>query len=233
MPRILVVEDDDDIASVVCRGLRAEGFEPVAEVEPSAALTRLTGERFDAAVVDRMLGGDSSSDAGGDLVRAVRGRGLVVPVFLLRALARVSERAEGLAAGADDYVVKPFEMAELVARLRVQLMRRKSDVAGAPAPLRCGGLTWLPERRLAVCATRSVELTEREGALLQQLLSHAGQIVPRRALLEGLWSGQGVTTDNVVDVYIGYLRRKLAPIEDFGVSLHTLRGRGCGLEPVT
>lgn len=233
MPRILVVEDDDDIASILLRGLRAEGFESVAEVEPAAALARLTGEAFDAAVVDRMLGGDSSSDAGGDLVRALRGRGLDIPVVMLSALARISERAEGLAAGADDYVVKPFEVAELVARLRVQLMRRKSGAGGVPAPLRCGGLTWLPERRLAVCADRSVELTEREGALLEQLLAHAGQIVPRRDLMADLWAGQGATTDNVVDVYIGYLRRKLAPTEDFGITLRTLRGRGFVLEPLT
>ncbi|MGB8812311.1 MAG: response regulator transcription factor [Paracoccaceae bacterium] len=222
MTRVLIVEDDEDIASVLCRGLRAEGFSPQATTDPTLALKLLTGGDFDAAIIDRMLGEES----GLDLLRAVRSSGLQIPVIILSALSRVEERAEGLAAGANDYVVKPFELAELVARLRVQQTRNGTS----GRTLRFAGLTLVPDRRLAAGTDRQVTLTEREAEMLAYLIGHAGQVITRNQLFEALWASHGGAAENVVDVYLGYLRRKLAPLGDFGIALRTLRGRGFILE---
>ncbi|MDZ4135151.1 MAG: response regulator transcription factor [Paracoccaceae bacterium] len=222
MTRVLIVEDDEDIASVLCRGLAGESFTPQAATDPAGALVLLREGDFDAAIIDRMLGEDS----GLDLLRLLRGRGVQIPVIMLSALSRVEERAEGLAAGADDYVVKPFELAELVARLRVQLARAR---AGAPLP-GFAGLTLNLEMRLAIGGGRQVQLTEREAEMLAYLIGHAGRVVTRSQLFAALWVSHGGAAENVVDVYIGYLRRKLAPLGDFGIRLRTLRGRGFILE---
>jgi DNA-binding response OmpR family regulator len=222
MTRVMIVEDDEDIASILCRGLLAEGFAPEATADPGAALRLLVAGDFDAAIIDRMLGEDS----GLDLLRALRGRGVQVPVIMLSALSRVEERAEGLATGANDYVVKPFELAELVARLRVQL----ACVGDGDQRLQFGNLTLLRERRMATCPERQVPLTERETDMLAYLIIHAGQVVTRPEIFRALWASHGGAAENVVDVYLGYLRRKLAPLDDFGIALRTLRGRGFILE---
>lgn len=222
MTRVLIVEDDDDIASVLCRGLQAEGFAPEATADPGNAHRLLVAGGFDAAIIDRMLGEDS----GLDLLRAVRGRGVHLPVIMLSALSRVEERAEGLATGANDYVVKPFELSELVARLRVQLAR----AGDGDDRLHFGALTLMRDRRLAACPDRQVVLTERETDMLAYLIHHAGQVVTRPQIFAALWASHGGAAENVVDVYLGYLRRKLAPLEDFGIALRTLRGRGFILE---
>lgn len=222
MTRVLIVEDDDDIAGVLCRGLRAEGFAPQATADPAQALALLTGGGFDAAIVDRML----AEGSGLDLLRQLRGRGLRLPVIMLSAMSRVEERAEGLAGGADDYVVKPFEFAELVARLRVQQARAR---VGSER-LGFAGLTLLLPLRLVAGGGRQVTLTDRESQLLAHFITHAGQVISRRQLVAALWADSGGDSDNIVDVYIGYLRRKLAPLSDFGIALRTLRGRGFILE---
>jgi DNA-binding response OmpR family regulator len=222
MTRVLIVEDDDDIASVLCRGLQAEGFAPEATADPGAAHRMLVAGGFDAAIIDRMLGEDS----GLDLLRALRSRGIHLPVILLSALSRVEERAEGLATGANDYVVKPFELSELIARLRVQLAR----AGDGDGTLNFAGLTLLRDRRLATCPDRQVALTEREAEMLAYLMNHAGQVVPRPQIFNALWASHGGAAENVVDVYLGYLRRKLSPLDDFGIALRTLRGRGFILE---
>lgn len=222
MTRVLIVEDDEDIASVLCRGLRADGFVAQSTSDPAQALIMLTGGGFDAAIVDRMLGEDS----GLELLRGMRGRGVLLPVIMLSALSRVEERAEGLAAGANDYVVKPFELAELVARLRVQQAR----AMGSSGTVSFASLTLLPDQRLAAGPDRKVALTERETEMLAYFIAHARQVVTRSQLFAALWASHGGIAENVVDVYLGYLRRKLAPLADFGIALRTLRGRGFILE---
>jgi DNA-binding response OmpR family regulator len=222
MTRVLIVEDDDDIASVLCRGLEAEGFAPEATADPGNAYRMLVAGGYDATIIDRMLGEDS----GLDLLRALRGRGVQLPVIMLSALSRVEERAEGLATGANDYVVKPFELSELVARLRVQLSR----AGDGDGTLHFARLTLNRDRRLASCPDRHVALTEREAEMLAYLVNHAGQVMTRPQIFTALWASHGGAAENVVDVYLGYLRRKLAPLEDFGIALRTLRGRGFILE---
>lgn len=217
MTRILIVEDDADIASLLQRGFKAEGYDSVWEQTCDDALNRLADEPFDAAIVDMMLG----EERGSHLLGEMRLRGHAIPAIVLSALSRVEDRAEGLDAGARDYVVKPFQLNELIARLRVQLMRAEPR----DAPLQLGGLRYDVASR-SVLGDRRIVLTEREGELLAYLMQRPGQILTRGEIFDTLWAPHGGSTENVVDVYLGYLRRKLPPLSEFGLALRTLRGRG-------
>ncbi|MFT4151839.1 MAG: response regulator transcription factor [Paracoccaceae bacterium] len=216
MARILIVEDDADIASVLSRGLGAAGH-AVAWAE-SADAARAAGDGFDAAIIDMMLGGDS----GAALLAGLRAQGQRMPAIMLSALSRVEDRAEGLEAGAQDYVVKPFQLSELLARLEVQLRRATPRVA----PAQLGRLVYDPAARSVTGADRPVVLTEREGDLLAFLIARQGEVLTRGELFDTLWAPHGGSTENVVDVYLGYLRRKLGNFTPYGLSLRTMRGRG-------
>ncbi len=219
MARILIVEDDPDIASLLARGLGAAGHS-IQWAETAEAGARAATAGFDAAIIDMMLGGDS----GAVLLSGLRAQGNRMPAIILSALSRVEDRAEGLAAGAQDYVVKPFQMSELLARLEVQLRR----AAPREARILLGGLSYDPVGR-SVAATgggRSVVLTEREGELLELLVARAGEVLTRGEIFATLWAPHGGTTENVVDVYLGYLRRKLGNFTPYGLALRTVRGRG-------
>jgi two-component system response regulator PrrA len=213
LTRLLVVEDDPEICSALARGLTLLGYAVETEARADVALDRLTGWEFGAAVVDVMLGADS----GIELVRAVRAAGLHMPIVILSALSDVDHRAAGLEAGADDYIVKPFSLDELAARLKVQ-ERRAAAMRPAAAQLSDA------ERSLS-CPGRSVALTDREYALLSLLAQNANTPLPRAAIFDALWAGDS-SSENVVDVYIGYLRRKLEPASDFGFEITTVRNRG-------
>lgn len=224
-PRILIVEDDEDIASALSRGLAREGYDPVV-AQDIASATNLAGHGCDAAIVDVMLGDQS----GTELVRRLRADGMNAPIIILSALSSVEERASGLEAGADDYVAKPFEFSELVARLKVQERRRLSE---ATEILSLGRLKYDVETREVVGGGRTISLTEREGDLFAHLMRHAGHVVSRGDIFDSLWLGGGGSSENVVDVYIGYLRRKLAPLSNFGVDIRTVRGRGFMLTEIS
>lgn len=217
--RLLVVDDDPEIASALARGLTPHGYDVTTEIRADRALERLTHPGFDAAIVDVMLGADS----GIDLVRHVRAAGAQLPIVMLSALSDVDQRAAGLAAGADDYVVKPFAFDELIARLRVQERRA---AATRPAPARLSA-----ETRKISTETRQETLTDREYALLALLAEQPGTPLPRGAIFDTLWAGDS-RSENVVDVYVGYLRRKLAPVSDFGFEIKTVRHRGFCLDGV-
>jgi DNA-binding response OmpR family regulator len=222
MTRILIVEDDPDIASLLGRGLGAAGYASERAETAEAALACVEAGEVDAAIIDMMLGEDS----GAALLAELRRRGHRMPAVMLSALSSVADRAEGLEAGAQDYIVKPFQMSELVARLEVQL-RRSAPRLG---PMRLGGLTFDGEGRSVTGAGRPVILTEREAALLGYLVERAGAIVTRGEIFDALWAPHGGATENVVDVYLGYLRRKLGNFVPYGLELRTLRGRGFVLE---
>lgn len=224
-PRVLIVEDDEDIASALSRGLAREGYDPVV-AQDIASAADLAGRGCDAAIVDVMLGDQS----GTDLVRRLRADGMSAPIIILSALSGVDERASGLEAGADDYVAKPFEFSELVARLKVQERRR---IAEATETIAVAGMRYDPETREVEGASRSVALTEREGDLLAYLIRNAGHVVSRGDIFDSLWLGGGGSSENVVDVYIGYLRRKLAPLSNFGIDIRTVRGRGFMLTEIS
>ena len=214
---LLVVDDDPEICSALARGLALHGYRVETRNRADSALADLAGHGFAAAVVDVMLGADS----GIDLVRNARAAGADLPIVMLSALSEVEQRAEGLAAGADDYIVKPFSFDELVARLKVQ-QRRVAETRPAPARL-CD-----TERSLS-SASRSVTLTDREYALLSFLSDQVGTPVSRAQIFDALWAGDS-GSENVVDVYIGYLRKKLKPASDFGFEIATVRHRGFCLE---
>lgn len=223
MAHILVVEDDPDIASLLSRGLEAEGHRVDWAETAEAAVGYVERNGCDAAIIDMMLGADS----GATLLTDLRARGNRMPAIMLSALSRVEDRAEGLEAGAQDYVVKPFQLSELLARLEVQLRRAEPRVA----PLVLAGLSYDPVARVVTGAGRPVVMTEREGELLEYLMRRSGEVLTRGAIFDALWAPHGGSTENVVDVYLGYLRRKLANFLPYGLGLRTLRGRGFVLAP--
>ena len=211
--RILIVEDDEDIASALARGMKREGYVPVIAYDAASAL-RQVKDGCEAAIIDVMLGEDN----GIEIVRRLRRDGYDIPIILLSALSSVEDRADGLAAGADDYVAKPFEMAELVTRVKVQEKRRTASRERLPEIN--------SETREVIGAGRSVALTQREFDLLSYLMDRRGKVLSRGEIFDALWLGEGGSSENVVDVYLGYLRRKLSPAETFGIEIKTMRGRG-------
>jgi len=156
------------------------------------------------------------------VVRRMRDQGVDIPVCILSARDDVDDRVAGLQAGADDYLVKPFALAELTARLQALLRRRGSD---APAPLVVGDLVVDPRRHVAARAGRDLDLTRREFELLESFARHAGQVLSRDQLLRQVWGYNFEVETNVVDVFVGYLRRKLEAAGEPRM-LHTVRGVG-------
>ena len=215
--RLLIVDDDPQITSALARGLALHGYDAQTENRADRALQRLREHGFSGAVIDVMLGADS----GLDLVRAARAEGITLPILMLSALSDVEQRAAGLEAGADDYVVKPFSFDELVARLRVQERR-----AGQQRPKQ--SVLDVPSRVLR-CDAGEVTLTERELSVLDLLLRDPGAPCARGFIFDTLWAGEGSGNENVVDVYIGYLRRKLGE-QDFGFEIKTIRNKGFCLD---
>ena len=211
--RILIVEDDEDISSALARGLRREGYAPMVAFETRGAMEQVA-KGCTAAIVDVMLGEEN----GHDLVRRMRREGFDMPVIMLSALSSVDDRASDLASGADDYVAKPFELAELIARVKVQETRRAASAQDYPQIRE--------ETREVVGAGRTVALTQREMDLLSFLMPRAGEVLSRGEIFDALWLNEGGSSENVVDVYLGYLRRKLSPPETFGIEIRTMRGRG-------
>jgi DNA-binding response OmpR family regulator len=218
MAHILVVEDDADIASLLTRGLGAAGHRVDWAETIEAATTHVAENGCDAAIIDMMLGGDS----GAALLTDLRAKGHRMPAIMLSALTRVEDRSEGLEAGAQDYVIKPFQLSELLARLEVQLHRATPRAT----PVVLGRLNYDPATRTVTGAGRPVALTEREGELLVYLAGRPGQVLTRGQLFDTLWAQHGGSTENVVDVYLGYLRRKLGNFLPYGLALRTLRARG-------
>ena len=216
-PKLLIIDDDPKITSALVRGLSLHGYLAEAENRADQGLELLKSGAFSGAIVDVMLGADS----GVELVRDARLAGVAIPILMLSALSDVDHRTAGLEAGADDYVVKPFSFDELVARLQVQEQRVLSQ---RPAPARISA-----QDRTLVIREISIALTEREFDLLTLLNSKAGSPISRGELFDTLWLQEGSRNENVVDVYIGYLRRKLET-GDFGFEIKTIRNQGFCLQ---
>jgi DNA-binding response OmpR family regulator len=216
--RVLVVEDEKKTASFVRKALQAEGFavDVCHNGDDAWAATRTTP--FDAIILDIMLPGRD----GLSLLRQLRERQNTTPVLLLSARGEVNERVEGLNAGADDYLPKPFVIAELVARVRA-LGRRGTD--SKPALLRIGDLTLDTVTREARRGGTLIELTAREYRLLEFLMRSAGRICGRMAILEKVWDYDFDPGSNIVDVNIMRLREKI-DAEFKAKLLHTVRGIG-------
>jgi DNA-binding response OmpR family regulator len=220
--RLLVVEDDAKLVRALRRGLAREGFEVDVAVDGDEALARAGAERYDAMVLDVML----PHRDGFEVLDEVRRQEHRTPVLMLTARAQVSDRIHGLDSGADDYLVKPFDFGELVARLRALARRTPAP----PSFLAAGDLVLDPDVKVAACAGRRVALTPREFALLSCLVRQPGRVVSRSGLLNAVWGDDFDGSPNVVDVYVGYLRRKLEEIDERPL-IRTVRGVGFVLEP--
>jgi DNA-binding response OmpR family regulator len=224
---ILIVEDDADIGSVLRRGFAAESYDVELVGDGDTALAVAAGKPLAAIILDVMLPGRS----GIEVCKALRAAGQTAPIIMLSARSSVSERTEGLLAGADDYLVKPFDFEELLARVKVQEMRRESDGSNQ-RHLIVGPLSLDLETRAVTTSEGSTRLTEREVDLLALLMRHAGEPLARADIFAALWAGHGGASLNVVDVYIGYLRHKLSEaLIDGGRLIVTVRGRGFMFAP--
>ena len=218
--RLLVIEDDRDVAHFLERGLKESGHTVDVAVEGKNGLFLATTERYDALIVDRMLPGVD----GLTIVRTLRASGATTPVLILSALGDVDDRVSGLRAGADDYVVKPFALSEVLARLDALVRRARGD-AREETQLEVGELTLDLLKREARRGGTLSELLPREFRLLEYLMRHAGQVVTRTMLLENVWDYHFDPQTNVIDVHISRLRAKLD--RDFEQPLiHTVRGAG-------
>jgi two-component system response regulator PrrA len=220
---VLVVDDDEAIRTALERALSLEGFVASAVEGGRAALEAVAADPPDVLVLDVVM-----PDVDGVVVaRTLRDQGRELPILILSALDEVSDRVAGLQAGADDYLVKPFAVDELVARLRALLRRRREPVS---VPLRVGDVVVDPARHVARRGDRDLELTRREFELLETLARHAGIVLSRQQLLSQVWGYDFAVDGNVVDVFVGYLRRKLEAEGESRI-LRTVRGVGFVLKP--
>jgi len=216
--RILAVEDEAKMAALIKRVLSTEGH--VVDVAPdgvSATALARSGP-YDVIVLDRML----PDIDGVTLLRLLRTKGIATPVLMLTALGGIDDRVDGLDAGADDYLAKPFAFAELIARVRA-LGRRST--AAPDQRLQAGDLSLDELRHVAQVGDRTVDLSAREYALLGYLILNAGQVLTRRQILEAVWGAEPDASSNVVDLYVHYLRRKLGQLGRTE-RLRTVRGVG-------
>ena len=220
-PMVLVVDDEATVRQALERALSLEGFAVTTASGGNEALAAMA-ERPPAVVVLDVTMPDLD---GVSVVRRLRATGVDTPVCILSARDEVDDRVAGLQAGADDYLVKPFAIAELSARLHALLRRRGAD-DGAPRTV--GDLVVDPRRHVATRAGRELDLTRREFELLETFARHPGQVLSRDQLLELVWGYATVVETNVVDVFVGYLRRKLEGEGEPRI-LHTIRGVGWAL----
>ncbi len=221
--RILLVEDELKMARALRRGLEQEGHSVDMSADGDEALARAVESEYDVIVLDVMLPGRD----GFSVCRELRARGRWAPVLMLTARDAVEDRIRGLDAGADDYLVKPFAFGELLARLRALVRRGASE---RPPVITVGDVALDPAAHTVARDGRLVELSAREFSLLEFLMRHPGEVVSRTRILEQVWDVNYEGFSNVVDVYVGYLRRKLE--QPFGRPLiRTVRGVGYALEP--
>jgi len=223
--RILVVEDDRDVASFIRNGLTQAGCNVDHADNGKDGLFLATTESYDALVVDRMLPGVD----GLTLIRTLRASNNKTPVLILSALGEVDDRVKGLKAGGDDYFVKPFAFSELLARLEALERRAKSGSDAPSTVLKAADLEMDLLRREVRRGGQSIDLQPREFQLLEFLLRHAGQVVTRTMLLEGVWDYHFDPQTNVIDVHVSRLRSKIDRGFDRPL-LHTVRGVGYRLD---
>jgi len=216
--RVLVVEDEPRLARALQRGLNAEGYAVDLAADGLTGLEAARHEGYDAVVLDIMLPGLS----GYRIVRALRAENNWVPVLMLSAKDGEYDQADGLDSGADDYLTKPFSFVVLLAKLRALLRRGAPE---RPAVLTAGALTLDPATRRVSREETEITLTTREFALLEYLMRHRDEVVTKTELLDHVWDAGADTDPNVVEVYVGYLRRKIDQPYN-AKSLQTVRGAG-------
>ena len=219
--RILIVEDDDQLADYIAHGFAEANFTVDRASDGRNGLFHATDSEYDVVILDRMLPGID----GISVLKAIRAAGVATPVICLSALGTTDDRIEGLSAGADDYLGKPFSFAELLAR--VQALQRRGVMAAQPVQsvLHCADLELDRLSRQVRRGARKVPLQPREFRLLEYLMMHSGEVVTRTMLLEAVWDYHFDPGTNVIDVHISRLRRKIDDGE-MQPLLHTVRGAG-------
>ncbi len=218
MAHILIVEDEQRIASFVAKGLRAEGHQPIVATDGPGGLDEALSGRFDLMILDIGLPGMD----GFEVLTQLRAQGSKMPVIVLTARDSVTDTVTALDSGADDYMAKPFRFAELMARLRLRL-RSAADGAGSPKEdeLAVGDIRLDRRTRRVRVAHREVELSAREFVLAEIFMLNPGQVLTREQLLDHVWGYDFDPGSNVVDVYVGYLRKKVG-----SDTIETVRGVG-------
>jgi DNA-binding response OmpR family regulator len=220
--RVLVVEDESSISGFIRQGLTEAGYVVTVEADGRRGLQRALSADIDVILLDIMLPGMN----GLEVLRRVRAAGLTTPILLLTARDEIDDRVAGLDAGADDYLTKPFAFAELLARTRALLRRPPLQ---ADDGVRVGELELDRRLRTVRVGSNSINLSAREFSLLDYLSRHPGQVLTRTQIGEAVWGLDFEHESNVVDVYIGYLRRKLQAGRG-GPAIRTVRGVGYVLE---
>jgi len=216
--RILLIEDDKALSMAIEYRLRKEKLEVVRRADGLSGLEALEESPFDLVLLDRMLPGME----GVELLRRMRGRGDATPVLILTAMDGIGDRVTGLDAGGDDYLVKPFAMDELMARIRA--LARRPPQWTPVAVVTAGDLSLDSEGMVLRCGPAEQELSRREGQLLAFLMRHPGQVLPRSVLMDRVWADAIVEEGNL-DLYIHFLRKKLAEAGS-AVGIRTVRGIG-------
>lgn len=221
MSKILLVEDTDRIASFITKGLQASGFDVTRTSSGEEAVKLLEAVEFDLVILDIGLPGID----GFEVLRRARGQGIETPVIVLTARDSVDNTVASFVGGADDYMGKPFSFDELLARVRVRILK-PSFSEPAPSTLKVGSVTLNLLTRKASRGGVEHELTTREYGILEYLMRHPGQVISREQLLSEVWSFDHDPESNVVDVYVRYLRQKLG--DDV---IQTVRGVGYRIQP--
>ncbi|WP_235738931.1 response regulator transcription factor [Nocardioides alcanivorans] len=222
MARILIIEDEERIAAFVAKGLRAEGHQTTVMGDGPSGLDEALSGNHDLVVLDIGLPGLD----GFEVLDQMRAQGAKIPVIVLTARDSVTDTVSALEGGADDYMPKPFRFAELLARVRVRLRQAAEVPAAGRERLSAGGVELDLRTRRASADGKSIDLSAREFALLEIFLLNPGQVLSREQLLDHVWEVDFDPGSNVVDVYIGYLRRKIGSRR-----ITTVRGMGYRLEP--
>jgi DNA-binding response OmpR family regulator len=225
MARILIIEDEEKMARMLARVLREEGYVVETAGDGRTGLARALGDSFDLLIVDWML----PERSGVQIVRGLRAADVETAVLMLTARDQVEDRVEGLDAGADDYLPKPFALPELLARARA-LTRRPRSGAPAEAAIRVGDVALDPVRHVVRLRGERIDLTAKEFALLAALMQRPGQVFSRSVLLDTVWGVPGEISTSVVELYVSYLRRKLDR-EGEPSHIRTVRGVGYTFEP--
>lgn len=220
--RILLIEDDQEAASYMVKGLKEAGHTIDHAANGTDGLFLATSERYDVMVVDRMLPGLD----GLSIIQAIRAAGNSTPVLVLSALGKVDDRVKGLNAGGDDYLVKPYAFAELMAR--IEALTRRTGGTTPETRLKVEDLEMDLLARTVTRAGRPIDLQPREFRLLEYLMRHGGQVVTRTMLLENVWEYHFDPQTNLIDVHISRLRQKVDKEFDQPL-IHTVRGAGYSL----
>lgn len=220
--RVLVVEDEKDLNSIICSKLVKEGYNVDACYDGQAALDYMEAENYDGAIMDIMI----PNKDGITVLREMRNAGIQVPVLFLTAKTETQDIVRGLDAGASDYMTKPFEFSELMARLRIMLRTQNPVNENV---ITCGSLVVDMNNRQAIRDGKVIDLTVREYAILEYLARNRNVVVTREQIRVNIWNIDDDVNSNVIDVYIRYLRRKIDDNYEEKL-IHTIRGVGYKLE---